>query len=149
MRDEYGWLAPAQQKAILTFLVVGLLLVACSRDGGEAELRKRAELYWGYRADGQLDQAYDVEYQVLRNQMDRTGYIRRFSPAINYRDAEIEEIKIDEGGEAADVRLKLLVSVRPMGAKNALEKSVVQTERWVKGDDGAWYHVLALGKRKK
>ena len=100
----------------LLFVFLGGLFAACAPDGGETELRNRANLYWKYRSAGQTDLMYDLEYPVLRNQIDKNTYIKRYAPVVKYREP-----------------------VRPFSIN----------DRWVKADDGVWYHVPKSRVKKK
>jgi hypothetical protein len=124
---------------LLVFLGVGV--VGCQRQNPEQELRKRVELYWQYRAAAQADMMYDMEYPVLKAQMDKNAYIRRAAPVIKYSKPAIQEIAIDKDGITADVRIAVIVGVRPPGAKNTFEQPFTIPDRWVMADDGTWYHV--------
>ena len=134
---------------LFLFAIIGLVFAACSSDGGETELRNRADLYWKYRSAGQTDLIYDLEYPVLRNQMDKNTYIKRYAPVVKYREPTIEAVQIDESGNAADVRIKVIAGVRPRGAKNTFERPFSINDRWVKADDGVWYHVPKSRVKKK
>jgi hypothetical protein len=81
--------------------------------------------------------------------MDKNTYIKRYAPVVKYREPTIEAVQIDESGNAADVRIKVIAGVRPRGAKNAFEKPFSINDRWVKTDDGVWYHVPKSGINKK
>jgi len=131
------------------FTFIGGVFVACTPDGGETELRNRADLYWNYRSTGQTDLMYDMEYPVLRNQMEKNTYIKRYAPVVKYREPVIETVQIDESGNAADVRIKVIAGVRPRGAKNTFERPFSINDRWVKADDGVWYHVPKSSVNKK
>lgn len=133
----------------LLFVFLGGLFAACATDGGETELRNRANLYWKYMSAGQTDLMYDMEYRVLRNQMDKNVYIRRHAPVVKYREPTIETVQIDKSGTVADLRIKVIASVRPMGTKKALERPFSINDRWVKADDGVWYHVPKSHVKKK
>jgi hypothetical protein len=128
---------------------LGGLFAACAPDGGETELRNRANLYWKYRSAGQTDLMYDMEYPVLRNQIDKNTYIKRYALVVKYREPVIESVQIDESGIAADVRIKVIAGVRPRGAKNTFERPFSINDRWVKADDGVWYHVPKSRVKKK
>jgi len=128
--------------------IICAVFVACSSDGGETELRKRADLYWKYRSVAQTDLMYDMEYPVLTNRMDKNTYIKRYAPVVKYREPAIESVEIDEGGNAADVRIKVIAGVRPQGAKDTFETPFSINDRWVKADDGIWYHVPKSSVKK-
>jgi len=136
-------------KGLFLFVFISTLLVACSNDGGEAELRKRVDLYWKYRSNAQTDLMYDMEYPVLKNRMDKNTYIKRYAPVVKYREPVIESVQIDEDGKAADVRIKVIAGVRPQGAKNTFERPFSIDDRWVKADDSMWYHVPKSGLKNK
>ena len=136
-------------KGLFLFAFISTLLVACSNDGGEAELRKRVDLYWKYRSNAQTDLMYDMEYPVLKNRMDKNTYIKRYAPVVKYREPVIESVQIDEDGKAADVRIKVIAGVRPQGAKNTFERPFSIDDRWVKADDSMWYHVPKSGLKNK
>ena len=124
---------------LVAFLVA--LFAACASDRGKADLRNRVKLYWKYKAAGKAGLMYDLEYPVLKNQVDKDTYIRRYVPVIKYRKPTIEAIQIDKDGTTANVQMKVIVAVRPKGIKNTFERPFSIKERWVKADDGAWYHV--------
>jgi hypothetical protein len=134
---------------LFLFAISGVVFTACSFDGGEAELRNRADLYWKYLSAGQTDLMYDMEYRVLRNQMDKNVYIRRHAPVVKYREPTIETVQIDKSGTMADLRIKVIASVRPRGTKKAFERPFSLNDRWVKADDGVWYHVPKSSVNKK
>ena len=126
---------------LLVAFLVGLFAACASNNRGKADLRNRVKLYWKYKAAGKAGLMYDLEYPVLKDQVDRDTYIRRYVPVIKYRKPTIEAIQIDKDSTTADVQIKVIVAVRPKGIKDAFERPFSIKEHWVKADDGIWYHV--------
>ncbi len=124
----------------LLFLWLLFLLMACQSE--EERLRARVEKYWQWRISGELTQAYEFEYPVLRKKMDLNTYISsRNNPLARYRKAEILSIKFPEK-DVAEVEMEFEIETIFPGAKKPFVTKFKRLERWVKVK-GKWYHVPA------
>ena len=133
------------KKYALIGVVVCILLIfmaACSGKDNESKLRKRVTKYWSYIIDKNGKKVYEMEYSILRKQVEPRIYERKFKKlVVLYEHPEIKSISIDKDGRTAVVKVGVTVGVRPPGSKKIFKRPVVLTEKWVLEKDGKWYHV--------
>lgn len=131
---------------VLAFTVIAAF-TGCSKQkqktvqDEKAALKGRVTAYWQAKASGDLSKAYDMEYPLLKKEVSRDDYLKNKKMLVKYQDIAIQEVELDKGGNAADIKIKVVARVKPPGAKNTFKAPVVITDHWVKAEDGKWYHV--------
>jgi uncharacterized protein YchJ len=104
-----------------------------------AYLERMAKAYWKARVEGELATAFSFEDPVRQKALGKKGYRRKIDARLNWKEVQVENVRILPGGELADVELVVRYEARVIGEPIAVTSRA--TDHWQKLD-GQWYHVL-------
>ena len=127
--------------------VASLTMLGCQRQDQREILKARALEYWNLINSEDTIKAYEFEYPVYRKEISVNQYVKRFSPFKHYKEINVSGIKFQPGEETADVRMQVLLEIKPPMGGGPLIKKVEFTDRWIKIDDNFWYHVPKSSKK--
>lgn len=132
------WLGP------VVALILSLMLAGCADFGASnadpgAALVERADARWQALIAGDFAKAYGYETPAYREAHTQRMFMSRFGGAVAWTAAKTMEVKLDESGEAATVRV--MISYQTMDAwGGVMEGHRPVDERWVR-TGGEWWHI--------
>ena len=131
-----------------SFILILILLIifsACVKKEAiksvtdEEQLRARVVAYWNHKIEQEFDKSYEYEYPLYRKATSMVNYIRVFNIGkASWTRATVD--RIDVQGDNATVDMKVGINIM-VSSSNKLEPEVFIKEKWVKVDNGIWYHV--------
>jgi hypothetical protein len=142
---DCGWRCPrarVRPRALLGTLV-GLVLLALplaaqetATAEPEAGVKARGQAFWEARIKEDYAGQYALLEPKVRRQMSLTNYMQAQGP-LQYLDARIEGVTIDEAKAVLTVRTKIRIKHPLLERRN---QELVVREEWVKRQ-GEWYRV--------
>lgn len=138
------WIRNGDVRSFIAVAMIGLLslagLVGCASSPSERDvLKQRAEARWGAVIRGELDKAYLFLTPEHRNVVSLQQYKAKFGRTIEWRVAEVDEIRYDDP-TVASVLMGVTYRVFMPGARGEhFESRKVLTEKWLLKDGEWWY----------
>ena len=141
-RDWRGLQARRRPRALLGALLCLALLALplAAEEIAKAEpdvgLKARGQAFWEARIKEDYAAQYGLLEPKVRRQMSLTDYIKAQGP-LQYLEARIEGVKIDEAKAVLTVRTLIRIKYPPLDQR---KQEIVVREEWVKRQ-GEWYRV--------
>ena len=144
-RVERGWCRPHARLSprFLLGALVGLALLALplaaeemAKAEPDADLKTRGQAFWEARIKEDYAAQYGLLEPKVRRQLSLTDYIKVQGP-LQYLEARIEGVKIDEAKAVLTVRTLIRIKYPPLDQR---KQEIVVREEWVKRQ-GEWYRV--------
>jgi hypothetical protein len=141
-RDWRGPQARRRPRALLSALLCLALLALplAAEEIAKAEpdvgLKARGQAFWEARIKEDYAAQYGLLEPKVRRQMSLTDYIKVQGP-LQYREARIEGVKIDEAKAVLTVRTLIQIKYPPLDQR---KQEIIVREEWVKRQ-GEWYRV--------
>jgi hypothetical protein len=142
---EPDWQGPQARRrprallgALLCLALLALPLAAeeIAKAEPDVGLKARGQAFWEARIKEDYAAQYGLLEPKVRRQMSLTDYIKVQGP-LQYREARIEGVKIDEAKAVLTVRTLIQIKYPPLDQR---KQEIIVREEWVKRQ-GEWYRV--------
>jgi len=120
----------------LALLALPLAAEEIAKAEPDVGLKARGQAFWEARIKEDYAAQYGLLEPKVRRQMSLTDYIKVQGP-LQYREARIEGVKIDEAKAVLTVRTLIQIKYPPLDQR---KQEIVVREEWVKRQ-GEWYRV--------
>lgn len=120
----------------LDLLVLPLMAAEVAKAEPEAGLKARGQAFWEARIKEDYAAQYNLLEPKVQRQMTLTNYIQTQGP-LQYLEARIEGVKIDEARAVLTVRTIVRIKYPPLDKQT---QGMIVREEWVKRQ-GEWYRL--------